>query len=436
MMADDILHPRPRRLIRPSSVLALDDSFDKSHQPPVSEWAHPDKYHAVLKWLGDFDPPRATSAPIMNTGRSLLSMPPPPTPRSAPPPSSSAGPHLALPHLAPSHISSLNFTCTPLSSGYNEAEISTYRSNNTVADPLYRQAHLGRNGVVLLRPDQVLPPSLQALEQQMRAGRTSPQPDVEFYQNDEKLIDLEEGTDELEVERYMHNKVFIIPHSIKRSDKKRMFQGVVPNDPTARYSISTPTPDSAYGYDRNNAFPEHHVLQLSDMGKEPIANGHDLLYPFLAIEFKADGPFRSSGLWVATNQCLGAASACVKIANTLNTRLRQCRGHDDTLIDCAAFSIAMSGTEARLFISWHAVDSKYYTRKLESYLLQKPEDFIDFRRHVRNIIDWGRTERLAKIQEALDEVLETGRLEASAKAKSRAPPLGNIDARSSVRART
>lgn len=86
----------------------------------------------------------------------------------------------------------------------------------------------------------------------------------------------------------------------------------------------------------------------------------------------------------------------------------------------------MNGTEARLFISWKGEDLKYYTKKLHSYLLQRPEDFVNFRGHVRNIIDWGGDERLNEIRKALDELLEEGRLESSARFKSREAPRGDL----------
>ena len=56
-------------------------------------------------------------------------------------------------------------------------------------------------------------------------------------------------------------------------------------------------------------------------------------------------------------------------------------------IGSAVFSVAMNGTEARLYISWKHDDLDYYMRKVESFLLQKPNDYLEFRKYVRNIID-------------------------------------------------
>src|SRR5437868_1631470 len=93
------------------------------------------------------------------------------------------------------------------------------------------------------------------------------------------------------------------------------------------------------------AFPQQQA-QFISMGTEVVANSQDLIYPFFIIELKAGGPSGSRDLWVATNQCL--AASCVNITERLNHRLRQCNSDKVQPIDSAAFSVAMSSTEARL----------------------------------------------------------------------------------------
>ena len=68
----------------------------------------------------------------------------------------------------------------------------------------------------------------------------------------------------------------------------------------------------------------------------------------------------------------------------------------------------MNGTEARLYISWKHNELDYYTRKVKSFSLQDPEHYIEFRKHVRNIIDWGKGTRLKEIRNSLDTLLEEG----------------------------
>ena len=153
-----------------------------------------------------------------------------------------------------------------------------------------------------------------------------------------------------------------------------------------------------------------------------IANSQSLSYPFFVIELKADGPSGAGSLWVATNQSLGASASCVNIAERLNRQLRRCKSDKVQPIDSTAFSIAMNATEARLYISWKHDELKYYTRKVDSFLLQSPEHYLKFRKYVRNIIDWGKDKRLKEIRDSLDSLLEENRKTASQLAKSRPPP--------------
>ncbi|KAK0728898.1 hypothetical protein B0T26DRAFT_749056 [Lasiosphaeria miniovina] len=64
----------------------------------------------------------------------------------------------------------------------------------------------------------------------------------------------------------------------------------------------------------------------------------------------------------------------------------------------------------------------YYMANIKSFLLQEPEHYIEFRKYVRNIIDWGKDKRLKEIRDSLDGLLEESRKRASEAAKSRQPP--------------
>ena len=113
-----------------------------------------------------------------------------------------------------------------------------------------------------------------------------------------------------------------------------------------------------------------------------------------------------------------------------------CSGDKVLPIDSAAFSIVISGTEARLYTSWKHNELKYYMRKIESFLLQKPKHYLKFRRYVRNIIDWGKDKRLKEIRDSLDRLLERTRRRASEAAKSRPPPSDDSTSSSSEKPQT
>jgi hypothetical protein len=268
------------------------------------------------------------------------------------------------------------------------------------------------------------PEDIAGLVNYICMDRNSPGPLSDQLRQDTDLYDLEMGTAEGDVEKYFHANVFPDPKlsdSLKRSDRLPMAKHVVP-DFGSKLKVSNPVPDMLYGYNRLGAFTDGQQAQFNSMGTEMIANSQSLSYPFFVIEVKADGPSGAGSLWVATNQCLGASASCVSIVERLNRQLRLCKSNKVQPIDSTAFSIAMNATEARLYISWKHDELKYYTRKVDSFLLQKPNDYVEFRKYVRNIIDWGKDRRLKEIRDSLNILLEESRKTASQLAKSRPSP--------------
>ncbi|KAI1106983.1 hypothetical protein F4804DRAFT_256427 [Jackrogersella minutella] len=292
-----------------------------------------------------------------------------------------------------------------------------------VEDPYYRQMNLAANNIYMRPLREQFPSQIAELVNHVRRDRNSPGPSTEEVWEDADLNELWMGAGEPKVENYFRDKIFPKSHSgdvLDRSDRQPMARHAVPNA-GSKLKVSTPVPDMLYGYNRQGAFPKQQA-QLISMGTEMAANTQDLLYPFFVIEFKGEGPSGAGNLWVATNQCLGGAASCVNIAERLNHQLEQCISDEVRSINSAAFSIAMSGTEARLYISWKQDELQYYMANIESFLLQRPDHYLEFRKYVRNIIDWGKDKRLAEVRSSLDILLEESRKKASKGAKSRPPP--------------
>ncbi|KUI64957.1 hypothetical protein VM1G_00573 [Cytospora mali] len=92
-------------------------------------------------------------------------------------------------------------------------------------------------------------------------------------------------------------------------------------------------------------------------------------------------------LWVAENQCLGCAASCVNIAERLKRQLQQCGADAVQPLNSTMFSIAMDNSQARLYVSWRDDDLNYFMQYIGGFLLQRPEDYIESRKQVRNIFD-------------------------------------------------
>lgn len=301
-----------------------------------------------------------------------------------------------------------SFCADSVATDITSSERSSVRSSTRLVEkPLYRSMNLAANNIYLRSRHEQIPESIARLVDQVRRERDSPGPCLDEIAQDMSLENLEMGTGESDVGEYFKNKMFPKPDpldSLKRVDTNPMAKQTVPNAGSA-LKVSTPVPDILYGYGRHAAFAEQRT-QLISMGDQMVANSQDLIYPFFVIEFTADGPSRSTGLWVATNQCLGGSASCVHIAERVNCQLRQCKSDEVQPITSAAFSVAMSGTEARLYISWKNNELDYYTRKVKSFLLQEPEHYVEFRKYVLNILDWGKDKRLNEIRDSLSRLLE------------------------------
>jgi hypothetical protein len=295
-------------------------------------------------------------------------------------------------------------------------------SRKLVEDRDYRSA-MAVSGVRMRHSFCGIPEHISNLVSYIQRDRDSPGPSPNEVRQDTRLLNLEMGAGEPQVTTYFNSNIFPVPEpdvdGLERSERVSMSKHTVPN-PRPGVRLNAPKPAILYGYHRYLAFPQQET-QLFDMRAEAVAtaNGDGLLYPFLVIEVQGDGPTDVGTLWAATNQCLGGSTSCVKIAELLNDRLRECKSDKIQLINSAVFSIAMTGTEARLYISWKHNELDYYMQKIESFLLQTPDHYLKFRKYVRNIIDWGKNTRMNEIRGSLDSLLKEGIKKTSEAAKSR-----------------
>ncbi|MCJ1462007.1 hypothetical protein MMC07_000607 [Pseudocyphellaria aurata] len=310
------------------------------------------------------------------------------------------------------------------------------QSKSMVQDPEYREINLAWNNIFMRERWEPFPEQVGSLIDYVRRDRDSPEPTPESVWRDSDLVLLTKGAPEDTVKAYFRDRVFPpLSGTTVVSDNLPMMKQAVPNIHD-KFKISNPQPDLLYGYGRLNTFPQRE-LQLRTMGYELSANISRLIYPFLLIELKGDSPNKTGSLWAATNQCLGGAASCVKLAERINDRLRQYKSDGIQPINSAIFSVAMNGTEARLYISWKQDELTYYLQDVDSFLLQRPNDYLQFRKYVRNIFDWGNNRRLVEIRDSLDklEQLEESRKRASEVAKSRPSPSDDDSASDSSRKR-
>jgi len=91
----------------------------------------------------------------------------------------------------------------------------------------------------------------------------------------------------------------------------------------------------------------------------------------------------------------------------------------------------MDNNTAQLYISSKVDDLHYYFQRVGAFLLSDQKHFRNFRKQVRNILDWGVGKRLTQIRDALDAILEIKKA-AAERAKSSQPPSDGSAASSST----
>ncbi|KAI8662343.1 hypothetical protein NCS56_01037900 [Fusarium sp. Ph1] len=314
------------------------------------------------------DPRSVQSAPA------TILMAPPSRPGSGLPPTPSSYGRGGLSNAGPSGSSGRTGTPSGVST-------SGSKTSSLVENPLYEDLNLAANNIYYRDRRESLPQHVANLVQRVQRERISPTPSISDILADDGLAALERGAGEPTVEQYFQNNLVPQPprnDPLSRSDKAPFQKHAVPNTGT-QYRVSNPTPDVTSGYNLS-AFNTAQKMQLGKTPNMSAMNNEGMCFPFFILEFKGDGPSSNGSL--------------------------------------ASFSIAMNGTEARLFISWKQQDL-FNVQKVRSFALQEPDHFIEFRKYVRNTIDWGRDERLRSIQAALDTLTEEGR---KATLKSRPPP--------------
>ncbi|KAJ3537557.1 hypothetical protein NM208_g4587 [Fusarium decemcellulare] len=426
LLTNPPIHQPAPRSVTPSTVARL-ENLASSREHTINKVRH---------WL------EATCLPDLNRGSPLRSdkspqsvepiitlrqiqsappiMEPPPTPL---PHRAMSGEHSTTPagHQRSSSAHSL---------ASNSSAASKKATLALVEQTDYREMHLESNNIFYRDRNEPLPAHVSDLiKNVLKKPRHSPTPSESNILADSELSALEKGAGESRVLEYFQRNLIPPFHDLdvlRRSTGLPLIKNLVPDTGTGtEYSVSQPKPDILCGYNLSGAFVPQQRQRLDSMDRVKCANSENVAFPFLILELKGDGPSSHGRLWVATNQCLGGAATCVNIAERFNNQLRQYQGEEGAhQIDSTCFSVAMSGTEARLFVSWKQGEV-INMRKVRSFALQEPDHFIEFRKHIRNIMDWGRTERLENIRSGLDFLIAESRRIIP---KSRLAPRGNSEA--------
>ncbi|EPE07730.1 hypothetical protein F503_00452 [Ophiostoma piceae UAMH 11346] len=276
----------------------------------------------------------------------------------------------------------------------------------------YRTGNLLQNRVTVESRHFVpQPDNIAQLLRDNARERPSPSPSETEIQMDDTLHDLKEFTAEFRVEEFFKgsNGILYVPAKqdvLQRDSRLQLKREAVPSNPQANSNIATPVPDTVYGYKHARAFTLEHMIQLEKIPGVGPANGQSLYFPFFVVEFKG----HSGSMSAATSQCMGGSASCVTLAENLNSHIQRLRQAHRTCnladIETAAYSLAVNGSEAKLYVTWKQEDGSFKMQKVSVHHIQEPGQYIELRKKVRNLLDWGRTARLRQIHELLDYIRE------------------------------
>ncbi|KAF4467936.1 hypothetical protein FALBO_5170 [Fusarium albosuccineum] len=125
-------------------------------------------------------------------------------------------------------------------------------------------------------------------------------------------------------------------------------------------------------------------------------NNDGLLYPFLTVAIEGNDSVKNGSLWAATDTCLASSSVCVTLVQKIEQELKVYDTSYYLAIDNTAFSVAMNGTVARLYVTFVTENGSCAMYNARSFLLQNPDHHLAFRIVMLNILEWGQS-RLSTI---------------------------------------
>lgn len=164
--------------------------------------------------------------------------------------------------------------------------------DSLVENPCYRDTQLALNKISLVDSRKELPSHISALIKSLTPDRVSILPSHEHAEDNNELLAMELEASKANVENFFRDN--IVPRSSQDNILLRSDRIIISNEAMVskmpNLEINTPIPGMLYGYNISNAFEHEQKIWIATPGGSACANDEGLLYPFMAVEFKGDGP--------------------------------------------------------------------------------------------------------------------------------------------------
>lgn len=172
-------------------------------------------------------------------------------------------------------------------------------------------------------------------------------------------------------------------------------------------TLPLPKPDILYGL-RSEKWCTPDQLAIIKRYERLTMASPQLLLPWFIVEAK--------GLDGKIEEGINQAARSGAVLNASWHRLDHLAGVPPTTQGpdprSQVFSLALTPTEARMSLHWAEIDNgdvvAFHTHHLQSYNVYKPEAWIDLRRDVDNVLEWGALKRKKLVSELLDKLVQKG----------------------------
>ncbi|CAK7234491.1 hypothetical protein SCUCBS95973_008955 [Sporothrix curviconia] len=257
----------------------------------------------------------------------------------------------------------------------------------------------------------------------------------------QKLVDIDDGFERLEKKESND--------SSRPSLKRQLKECCLDSEPASKRSRSSLTSKNEEEFVTVKAISEWLEVSVPSGERSAVDAG---VFPSVEVDEVAQETNRDSNnvceeefefkglggdVVAATNQCAGTMAACLVIVDQLNRKLKEINDSNANqsgrlpapLVDNIVYGAISNGADAAIFVGYIGEREgmqKYFIHRVENFYMLMPGHMSTFRKHVRNILEWGKTTRRAAICAALEVVRDAnvrmGPITAAAVPTAMSPP--------------
>jgi hypothetical protein len=161
--------------------------------------------------------------------------------------------------------------------------------------------------------------------------------------------------------------------------------------------LSIPRPDQHYCLDRMSFTVEEDNKQSHSALRRYSKPSTAGCWPYFTVELKSEAG--GGTFWVAENQNAGNGALCVNAMEKLHSLAKA----KYTEIESISFSCNINAKNAEIWIHY-CQNQRFFSAEFRSCRMRQDEDVVCFRNSIKNIVEFGFTDRLPQIKALLAKI--------------------------------